>query len=157
MKSKSKTLAVWLTLFGGPLGLHRLYLYGRLGLWGWLLLLCSAIGAAGVWRIQTYGVDDRLIWVLLPILGLVIAACALNAIFYGLQETARWNQRFNPGLAEDHVAGATGWVTVFGLVTALLLGTPALLSGIAFSFQRYFEYQAEATPPPITPPPPAKP
>ncbi|MEY4471457.1 MAG: hypothetical protein RIT20_1798, partial [Pseudomonadota bacterium] len=36
------------------------------------------------------------------------------------------------------------WGTVFGIVTALLIGTAILMSSLAFSFQRYFEYQIEA-------------
>jgi len=36
---KNKTLATWLTFFGGPLGLHRFYLRGLGDLWGWLLPL----------------------------------------------------------------------------------------------------------------------
>ena len=41
---KNKTLATWLTFFGGPLGLHRFYLKGLGDLWGWLLPLPTALG-----------------------------------------------------------------------------------------------------------------
>ena len=27
-RTRNKTLAIWAALFGGPMGLHRLYLYG---------------------------------------------------------------------------------------------------------------------------------
>jgi hypothetical protein len=145
MNPKSKTVAVWLTLFGGPLSLHRVYLHGRMGVWGWLLLLCSSLGLIGIWRVRAYGVDDRLIWILLPVFGVSLAACSLTAIFYGLQETEVWNRNFNAELPPDHAAGATSWITIIGLVAALLLGAPALLSSIAFGFQRYFEYQSEAS------------
>jgi hypothetical protein len=36
---KSKTLAAWLAFLGGPIGLHRFYLYGLGDRWGWLLPL----------------------------------------------------------------------------------------------------------------------
>lgn len=145
MRKKSKTLAVWLTILGGPLGLHRLYLFGKMGLWGWLLLIGTLVGSVGLWRIRTFGVDDLLSWLFLPVLGLCLATCCLMALVYGLKETIWWNHRFNPDLPEEHAAGATRWITVLGLVTALMLGTTALLSSFAFGFQRYFEFQAETT------------
>ena len=37
----------------------------------------------------------------------------------------------------------TGWLTIIGLVAALSLGAGVLMATIAFSAQRYFEYQAE--------------
>ena len=33
---KSKTLATWIALVGGSLGLHRFYLFGLRDAWGWL-------------------------------------------------------------------------------------------------------------------------
>ena len=41
-------------------------------------------------------------------------------------------------------AGRTHWGTIMGIVTALLIGTAVMMSSLAFSFQRYFEYQIEA-------------
>lgn len=44
MMRKNKTLAVWLALLGGMLGLHRFYLRG-LGDWvGWLHPIPAALG-----------------------------------------------------------------------------------------------------------------
>jgi hypothetical protein len=45
---KSKTLAAWLALLVGTMGLHRLYLYGLKDVWGWLHPLPSALGLLGV-------------------------------------------------------------------------------------------------------------
>jgi hypothetical protein len=61
-------------------------------------------------------------------------------------ETEKWNTRFNPASPPESAAGASGWLTIGGVVVALLLGATVLLSSLAFSFQRYFEYQAEDTP-----------
>jgi hypothetical protein len=61
-------------------------------------------------------------------------------------ETEKWNVRFNPESPPDSSLGASGWFTIGGVVVALLLGATVLLSSLAFSFQRYFEYQAEEAP-----------
>lgn len=141
---KSKTLSTWLTFFGGPLGLHRFYLYG-LGDWlGWLLPVPTALGLYGIERAQNLGLDDTLSWWLIPLLGFTIAACALNAIVYGLMTAETWNAKFNPQQPATHRAGQTSWFTIGGVAVALLVGTGILMSSLAFSFQRYFEYQIEA-------------
>lgn len=140
---KNKTLAVWITFFGGPLGLHRLYLTGRMGTLGWMLPIPTVLGLYGVQRARDIGLEDTLSWVLIPLLGLTMAGCALTAIVYGLMDTEKWNRLFNPEAESESGAGKTGWWTIVGLAIALLLGTTVLMSTIAFSFQRYFEYQME--------------
>jgi hypothetical protein len=140
---KNKTLAAWLTFLGGPLGLHRFYLFGLADLWGWLLPLPTALGTYGIERALTYGQDDALSWVLIPLLGFTVAGCALNAIIYGLKTPEKWNAQFNPLAAKDASSGQTQWLTVGAIALALLLGTTVLMSSIVFSFQRYFEYQIE--------------
>ena len=146
MLMKNKTLSVWLALMGGPLGLHRFYLFGKADALGWLLPIPTALGLYGVMRARTLGLDDHWSWILIPLVGFTIAACALNAIVYGLASCENWNARFNatPVDAQDQpAAGQTGWLTVLALVVGLLMGTTALISSLAFSFQRYFEWQVE--------------
>lgn len=143
---KNKTVAVWLTLVTGPLGLHRLYLQRRFDGLSCLLLLLTLTGAYGVLRAREIGLDDHASWLLIPWLGLSVAASSLAAIVYGLMDTEQWNARFNHDLPADDAAGVSGWLTIGGVVIALLLGATVLLSSIAFSFQRYFEYQAEDAP-----------
>lgn len=140
---KNKTLAAWLTFVGGPLGLHRFYLRGLTDTLGWLLPIPTALGLYGIERVRQFGVDDQLSWVLIPLLGFTIAGCALNAIVYGLMTREQWNARFNPQAPADAAAGQTRWLTIGAIACALLVGTAVLLSSIAFSFQRYFEYQIE--------------
>jgi len=140
---KNKTIAVWLTLLAGPLGLHRLYIAGRFDRLSWALLLPTLVGAYGVMRARDVGLDDHLSWLLTPWIGLSVAVTSLTAIVYGLMESEKWNARFNPKLEAAHPAGQSGWLTVAGVIVGLLLGAIVLLSSIAFSFQRYFEYQAE--------------
>lgn len=142
-KRKNKTLATWLALLGGPLGLHRFYLRGLGDPWGWLYPVPTALGLYGIERVQQFGQDDHLSWVLVPLLGLAIAASALTAIVYGLSSPERWNARHNATAPADASAGHTNWFTVVALASALLIGTGVLMASLAFSFQRYFEYQVE--------------
>jgi hypothetical protein len=141
---KNKTLATWLTFWGGPLGLHRFYLKGFGDLLGWLLPIPTALGFYGLDRVQQLGQDDTLSWVLIPLLGFTIAGCAMNAIIYGLTSIEKWNAKFNPQADNLSPAGRTQWITIIGIVIALLVGTTVLMSSLVFSFQRYFEYQIEA-------------
>lgn len=139
---KNKTAAAWLALVFGQLGLHRLYLFGLKDLWAWAHPLIAAFGWWGVHRVQLYGQDDQLAWLLIPLLGFTLAATSITAIYYGLMPTEKWNARYNaavPGTA----SGNTNWLTIGAVVFALLFGAITLMSSIAFSFQRYFEYQVE--------------
>ncbi len=136
---KSKTLATWIALIGGSLGLHRLYLHGWRDALAWLHLLPTVIGLVGVRRMLELGQDDQLAWLLLPLLGLMLAQAALWAIVYGLLPDERWDARHNPGAP----GRATGWGPVLGVIAALIVGATSLMATIAFSGQRYFEWQVE--------------
>ncbi|MEJ8849091.1 hypothetical protein [Variovorax rhizosphaerae] len=140
---KNKTLAAWLAFLGGPLGLHCFYLRGIASLPGWLLPIPTALGVYGLERARMYGMDDAWSWVLVPLLGFTIAGCALTAIVYGLMTPEKWNARYNAGAPLDAPQGRTQWLTIGAVVLALLFGSTILMASIAFSFQRYFEYQVE--------------
>jgi uncharacterized membrane protein len=140
---KSKTAAAWLALLGGPVGLHRFYLYGRRDRLGWVLPLPTLLGLYGILRAQRYGLDDQWSWILIPLLGFTIAGCALAAIVYGLTVPDKWNARFNPAAQREATSGGTSWATIFAVVLALMIGTGVLMASLAFSFQHYFEYQIE--------------
>jgi hypothetical protein len=103
----------------------------------------TALGIYGIQRMQQFGVDDALSWLLIPLLGFTMAACALTAIVYGLTSTEKWNARFNPADAPDARAGQTSWLTILAVAAALLGGTTALTASLALSFQHYFEFQVE--------------
>ena len=140
---KNKTVAAWLAFLGGPLGLHRFYLYGMGDLIGWLLPIPTALGIYGIQRVQQMGQDDHMSWMLIPLLGFTIAGCALQAILFALKTPEAWNARHNPGAAPDASAGRTQWITIGAIVVSLMVGTAVLMASLAFSFQRYFEYQIE--------------
>ena len=140
---RSKTLATWLAFLGGTLGLHRFYLHGFRDRLGWAMPVLTLIGLAGLRRVELYGQDDQLSWLLLPVLGFTVAGTMLQAILYGLTPDERWHARHNPDLADPTAAPPSGWAAVIGVALALMVGATALMATIAFSGQRYFEYQVE--------------
>ena len=142
-RPRSKLIATWAALIGGSLGLHRFYLHGWRDVWGWCSVPPTMLGLVGLQRARQIGLDDHMSWLLLPLLGLTLAAAMLAAIVYGLTPDDQWNARFSPAGA----ASRTGGLTILGVILALALGAAALMATVAFSAQRFFEYQAEqATP-----------
>ncbi len=101
----------------------------------------TAVGWWGVRRVQLYGQDDQLAWLLIPLLGFTLADTALTAIYYELTSSEKWNALHNHD-SLDAPAANTNWLIIGAVVFALLFGTISFISSIAFSFQRYFEYQA---------------
>jgi hypothetical protein len=136
MTTRSKTLATWLALALGTVGAHRLYLRGARDPWAWLHPWPTLAGLYGVQRVQSLGQDDRLSWLLLPLLGLMLAQACLFAIVYGLTPDAVWAERHRQSLVE------TRWGPILGVVAALMIGATALMATIAFAGQRWFEWQA---------------
>ena len=136
---KSKTLAAWLALIGGGLGLHRFYLHGARDTGAWLWPVPTLFGLYGVLRVMTLGQDDQLSGLLVPLLGFSLAGAMLAGIVYGLPPDEQWNARFNT-TGRVHEAG---WAVVFAIVLCLGLGATVLMAAIAYSGQRYFEYQVE--------------
>lgn len=132
---RSKTLATWIAVLGGTVGLHRLYLKGLSDVLGWLHLLPATLGLFGVLRLREFGQDDRLGWLLAPLLGLMVAQAMLHAIVYGLTSDEKWAARHGQPLQP------TGWGPVLGAIAALLLGATALMSSVAYGVQKLFESQ----------------
>jgi hypothetical protein len=133
---RSKTVATWLALAGGSLGLHRFYLFGARDIWAWLHPLPTLVGAYGFWRLRELGTDDRLGAMLVPLLGLMLTMSMLVAIFYGLMADERWNARFDAG---DATPPRSGGVAILGVCIALALGATALMATLAFIVDRYYE------------------
>ena len=132
---KSKTLATWIAVVFGSLGLHRFYLHGFRDVWGWLYPVPTLLGLYGLQRVQQFGQDDQLSWALIPMLGCTIAAGLLTAIVYGLTADEKWDARFN----RQGPASKTRWAPVIGAIVALMIGAGVLMATIAFSGQRWFE------------------
>lgn len=138
--SKSKSIATWLAVALGTLGAHRFYLHGLRDVWGWLHPVPTLVGAAGLVRMDQLGQDDKLAWLLIPLLGLMVAQSMLYGIIIGLTPDEKWNAQFNVGV---NPAPQTRWVPVLGAIAGLFFGAAILMSTIAFSGQRFFEWQVE--------------
>lgn len=139
---RSKTLAAWLALLLGSLGLHRIYLNGWLDKLAWAHVPLTTLGLVGAERMAALGQDDRLAWVLVPLLGLMLSQGALIGIVHALTPDERWDARHNPGL----VPRPTRWGAVLAAIAGLLVGGVVLIGTIAFSIQRLFEWQLETAP-----------
>ncbi len=138
---RSKTVATWLALAGGSIGLHRFYLHGTADRWAWLSILPTMLGAIGFWRMRTFGLDDALGSALVPLLGAMVAMTMLVAIVYGLMPDERWNARWNQDRPAGRPLPRSGGLAIAGVVVALAIGATVTLTTIAFCAQRYFESQ----------------
>lgn len=136
---KSKTLATWLALLLGSLGIHRFYLYGWRDKLGWLHPLPTLLGVAGAIRMDRLGQDDHAAWLLIPLLGLMLTISMLTAIVYGLTPDDKWAARHGQPLRP------TGWGPVIGVVIALLVGGTVLMGAIAFGGEKFFVYRGQGT------------
>lgn len=138
---KSKTLATWIALLGGGLGLHRIYLHGAKDPWAWLFWPPTIAGLAGVMRMRNLGQDDMASWALIPLLGLSLSIAMLSAIVIGLTPDERWGARFG---RDGQVQNASGWGAVLGVIAALMIGGAVLMGTVAFGGQKFFEWQQQA-------------
>ncbi len=136
---RSKSVATWIAVVGGAFGGQRLYLHGGRDPLAWLHPWPTALGLYGVWRMRTFGQDDTLATLLVPLLGVMLTIGMLSAIVIGLTPDERWDARYNPGRASH----GTRWWPVLGAIAALLLGGGVLIGTIAFTGQRFFEWQQQ--------------
>ena len=148
----SKSLATWIAVIGGSIGLHHFYLRSR---WGWLYPVPTLVGLAGVMRMRNLGVDDRLAWAMVPWLGLTISAGMLCAIVIGLTTDAKWARLHAGDPAQPFVQATreedednpppglvhTGWAPVLGVILALMIGGGVLMGTIAFTVEKFFDVQ----------------
>jgi hypothetical protein len=140
MRYRSKTIATWLGVLLGALGAQRFYLHGPRDPFGWLYPAPTLIGLWGAWRMHTLGQDDRLSWLLVPLLGLTLSIAMLSAILAALTPDARWDERHNPTWPPRQ----TTWGPVLGAIVALIAGGIVLMGTIAYAGQRFFEWQLQS-------------
>ena len=151
----SKSLATWIAVIGGSVGLHHFYLRGFRSPWGWLYPIPSLVGLAGVLRMRDLGVDDRLSWAMIPWLGLTVSVGMLCAIVIGLTTDAKWARKYAIAPGQPMVQATreededspppglvrTGWAPVLGVILALMIGGGVLMGTIAFSVEKSFDVQ----------------
>ena len=151
----SKTLATWIAVIGGSIGLHHFYLHGWRSRLGWLYPIPTLVGLAGAVRMRNLGVDDRLSWALIPWLGLTISIGMLCAIVIGLTTDARWARLYAGDPTQPVVRATrdeddespppgmvrTGWAPVLGVILALMIGGGVLMGTIAFTVEKAFDVQ----------------
>jgi hypothetical protein len=132
-------LAAWLALALGALGAHRFYLHGSRDGWAWVCMLPTTAGLIGLFRARQFGPDDRLAVWLMPLLGLMVTAAMLQAIVVALTPDDRWDARYNPQWPPH----PTGWGAVLAAIFGLMLGGGVLMATLAFSGERFFDWQMQ--------------
>lgn len=138
---RSKTLTAALAFFFGSLGAHRFYLYGPRDIWGWAHVFGTLLGIPGVLLLAATERASIAGWVLAVIGAVSLLSAFLAAIVYGLRPDAKWDAQFN---AQTGRASRSGWAVIFVVIFSLLIGAFLLMTGLALSFQTYFESQVEA-------------
>ncbi|CAB3797591.1 MULTISPECIES: NINE protein [Paraburkholderia] len=138
---RSKTITAALAFLLGSLGAHRFYLYGKRDIFGWAHLLGTLIGIPGVMLLVASERASILGWVLAFLGAVSLLAAFLAAIVYGLRPDEKWDAQFN---AQTQRKSRSGWTVVFIVIFSLLIGAFLLMTGLAISFQTYFESQVEA-------------
>jgi TM2 domain-containing membrane protein YozV len=138
---RSKTITAALAFLLGSLGAHRFYLYGKRDIYGWAHILGTLIGIPGVMLLVASERASILGWVLAFLGAVSLLAAFLAAIVYGLRPDEKWDAQFN---AHTQRKSRSGWTVVFIVIFSLLIGAFLLMTGLAISFQTYFESQVEA-------------
>ena len=135
---KSKTLTAALAFLFGWIGLHRFYLRGASDRYGWLHIIGSAVGLVGAWLMWTTNQSSIAGWILSGIGCVSVLSGFLAAIVYGLRPDERWDDQFNRGSTRR---SRSGWTVVLIVILALFIGAGYLMSGLAYTFQTYFEHE----------------
>ncbi|SAL47358.1 membrane protein [Caballeronia terrestris] len=138
---RSKTLTAALAFFFGSLGAHRFYLYGMRDKFGWAHIVGIALGVVGYMLLAATERASMLGWVLAFPGAVSLLAAFLSAIVYGLRPDAKWDAQFN---AHTGRHSRSGWTVIFVVIFSLLIGAFLLMTGLALTFQTYFEGQVQA-------------
>ncbi|MDR5834534.1 NINE protein [Caballeronia sp. LZ034LL] len=138
---RSKTLTAALAFLFGSIGLHRFYLYGLRDKWGWAHIDGIDLGALGYLLLKETERASLLGWALAFPGAVSLLAAFLSAIVYGLRPDAKWDAQFNAHTGRN---SRSGWTVIFIVIFSLLIGAFLLMTGLALTFQTYFEGQVQA-------------
>ncbi len=130
-----------LAFFFGSLGAHRFYLYGKRDIYGWAHVIGMLIGIPGAMLVVASDRASMLGWMLALPGAVSLLAAFLAAIVYGLRPDEKWDAQFN---AQTQRKSRSGWTVIFVVIFSLLIGAFLLMTGLAISFQTYFEGQVQA-------------
>lgn len=138
---RSKTLTASFAFLFGSIGAHRFYLHGWRDVFGWAHLLATIVGIPGFLLLAATQRTAGLGWWLAVPGSISLLAAFLAAIVYGLRPDEKWDAQFNAGTGRH---SRSGWTVIFVVILSLLIGAFLLMTGLALSFQTYFESQVEA-------------
>jgi TM2 domain-containing membrane protein YozV len=138
---RSKTVTAALAFFFGSLGAHRFYLYGMRDLFGWAHIAGMLLGVPGFLLLKATERASTLGWLLVMPGAVSLLAAFLAAIVYGLRPDDKWDAQFNAHTGQH---SESGWTVIFVVIFSLLIGAFLLMTGLAVSFQTYFESQVDA-------------
>ena len=123
---KNKTVATFLALLLGSIGLHRFYLGGLSDRWGWLHTVSLPLSAALL-------LSNPELPLLVNTVPLVISmlTASIETFVIGLMPDEKWDARYNPasGRASD-----SRWPIALMMVLNLFYGATLLLAVLARSF-----------------------
>ena len=120
---KNKTLATFLALTFGAIGVHRFYLRGPFDRLGILHVCCIPL----VGMVYGAGHAPNVFWVLLPVLVSAIVGF-LEALVIGVTPDEKWDARQN---AASGRSSNTSWLVALLLVITMLVGMTVLIGTIA--------------------------
>lgn len=123
---KNKTLATYLAMLFGVVGLHRFYLRGSVDRLG-LLHVCS-LPMAGL--VVGLAPEANPFYKLLPLLVSAIAGF-LEALILGLTPDDTWDAKFNAGSGRST---RSRWPLAIALVSTMLVGTVILIGTMSRLF-----------------------
>jgi TM2 domain-containing membrane protein YozV len=138
---RSKTLTAALAFLFGYVGAHRFYLYGFRDKYGWAHIVGILMGALGYALLAATERTSLVGWFLAFPGAVSLLAAFLSAIVYGLRPDAKWDAQFNADTGRN---SRSGWTVIFVVMFSLLIGAFLLMTGLALTFQTYFESQVEA-------------
>ncbi len=123
---KNKTVATFLALLLGSIGLHRFYLGGLSDRWGWLHAVSLPMSA---WLLLSNPELPLLVNTLPLVISLLTAS--IETFVLGLMPDEKWDARYNPasGITSD-----SRWPVALMMVVNLFCGATLLLAVLARGF-----------------------
>jgi hypothetical protein len=128
MYFRRKSVAAFLAFALGAFGAHRLYL--GLRLW-WLPLAVTMASLPLLVGVRNWFQTPAFFIAMIPF----VAGC-IEALVLALMPDAKFDARFNPGLAR---VNRSGWDAVIVAIVTLMVGAIVLVTAIVLLFQTIFE------------------